>query len=1113
MSSTTPKPNGEAAPAPPVFSYAQAAKGRATATTASAMQSHQAAVSGNAPPAKESGSTIDTPSIGSEGGDRSVNGSYETLSKVEIPDSSRNPDVKNMKAGSPATSPSFGTASTSTLPKEDKEDDFTLVGGSESNRDRHSHGAGERHADGEGRRGKKGKKEKKTTEKDGEKEKEKEKEEVKPEIFVPAPLPTVNFWQQRKEDAAKSKPNSVTRQGLEGSNELNSTPNTKSIDNKKRAKSAVAEQADKMLSPAQVGAGKDAQISSKAQKKGSEVVSKKDDTPKRSGPRGSRAAEKDERPVASQLPPPVEDAMSWPTPETAVEEEKRKAQEKVDKDDKEENAPNKPRTKEKWVHVPYIPSVTFNTPLPTRGGRGRGGARGGRTEAGGRSSHVTNGAGEKPQNGSASADGDARSSSVPPTTKSRPPNESTMARKASLAQAGDKSKSGSVKTEQVSHIDIQYAPQPGQPNHFEPTQEQRLPPGETNKHLKQDQMQGSVFDNQAYPSAGNGRKGEQKGSEHFKENPFGKDSTHPNRDRNDARGRGGFRGRVAHAGYTNGQPHPQNVFANGHVAPNGYPGRQSSGPYSPPLQSIPFGNQYAPPPSRGGRGNRSQSIPNNGMYGRYPPNGVSQHMPPLQTSNQMYEYQHMQGPMSATPYQPYMDQVSVLAMVSMQLEYYFSIDNLCKDVFLRKHMDSQGFVFLAFIAGFKRIQALTHEFELLRFACHESEIIELVRGDDGHDRLRRREGWEKFVVPMDERDESVRNAGPSSVQHRSPQPPNSQHTGSMGMPNQHIMSPGAFSPNGTEASLRYQQNGAGPVSNGNGSAYYPETPLSAAVPDFAPGLLSLSGLQDPLEAATTFNDEEVAKLTLVFKTPKGSEDSKPKSPFNGAPARTFSNGSIDGRSIVEELCDDQRQGRTLTNGSPETSPESLRRSRSPFTPLSPTQSTSSNGPPVMWVKGQGQQSFVSPGNSEELYTTFRSRALNHRENSTSGETHSDMKLLYEFWSHFLCRNFNAKMYTEFRQYAFEDAQQNAMDGTNSLISYYAEILSSKKKVIPDVLALHYVELVKSEDVAGPRPALEKLRVAWRDGALDMKSRKKIGNLVDKKLKDELDRAPHAKAES
>lgn len=167
----------------------------------------------------------------------------------------------------------------------------------------------------------------------------------------------------------------------------------------------------------------------------------------------------------------------------------------------------------------------------------------------------------------------------------------------------------------------------------------------------------------------------------------------------------------------------------------------------------------------------------------------------------------------------------------------------------------------------------------------------------------------------------------------------------------------------------------------------------------------------------------------------------------------------------------------------------------------------------MWVKGpRQQQAFVSPENAEELYTQFRARALNYRDNSTPGETHYEMKLLYEFWSHFLCRNFNATMYSEFRKYALEDSQSNALSGLNSLISYYAEILSSKKKVIPDILAAHYVDLVKNEDVRGPRPALEKLRIAWRDGALDMKSRKRIDNLVDAKLREELERAPQQKPE-
>jgi la-related protein 1 len=163
----------------------------------------------------------------------------------------------------------------------------------------------------------------------------------------------------------------------------------------------------------------------------------------------------------------------------------------------------------------------------------------------------------------------------------------------------------------------------------------------------------------------------------------------------------------------------------------------------------------------------------------------------------------------------------------------------------------------------------------------------------------------------------------------------------------------------------------------------------------------------------------------------------------------------------------------------------------------------------MWVKGQRQQAPIPKDNDDELYTTVRARALMSRESSAPGETHPDMKVLYEFWSHFLCRNFNPKMYTEFRQFAIEDAKENTLDGMKSLISYYDEILISKKKVIPDVLALHYVDLVKDERATAQpnadRPAFAKLRGAWRNGALDLKSRKKIDGLVDQQLREELER--------
>src|SRR3954452_3998629 len=93
-------------------------------------------------------------------------------------------------------------------------------------------------------------------------------------------------------------------------------------------------------------------------------------------------------------------------------------------------------------------------------------------------------------------------------------------------------------------------------------------------------------------------------------------------------------------------------------------------------------------------------------------------------------------------------------------EYYFSIDNLCKDMFLRNNMDSQGYVLLSVIADFNRIKALTEDMDLLRHVCGQLKNIEYRPGEDGVDRLRRKEGWEQWIRPMSERAPSAQNDGP-----------------------------------------------------------------------------------------------------------------------------------------------------------------------------------------------------------------------------------------------------------------------------------------------------------------------------------------------------------------
>ncbi|KAH8588463.1 hypothetical protein B0O99DRAFT_677424 [Bisporella sp. PMI_857] len=75
-------------------------------------------------------------------------------------------------------------------------------------------------------------------------------------------------------------------------------------------------------------------------------------------------------------------------------------------------------------------------------------------------------------------------------------------------------------------------------------------------------------------------------------------------------------------------------------------------------------------------------------------------------------------------------------------------------------MDSQGFVPLCFVANFKRLQSLTQDIDVLRSTCMESDIIELRRDIDGVDHIRPKEGWEKMVLEMEQRDLSARNGGP-----------------------------------------------------------------------------------------------------------------------------------------------------------------------------------------------------------------------------------------------------------------------------------------------------------------------------------------------------------------
>ena len=467
-------------------------------------------------------------------------------------------------------------------------------------------------------------------------------------------------------------------------------------------------------------------------------------------------------------------------------------------------------------------------------------------------------------------------------------------------------------------------------------------------------------------------------------------------------------------------------------------------------------------------------------------------------------------------------------------EYYFSIDNMVKDVFLRKHMDSQGYIFLNIIAEFNRLKQLTTDYELLRSVCLQSTTIEIRIGDDGKDRLRKVGDWERWILPMAERDLSAQNDGPASV--RRP---------SESIVRQHDQIP--FHPRSPASAGQQSSFGKSDrplqMMNGGPTPFYPSG-MDPSYGEFAGseetrgrqakpaqhrdnGSPHVNGFSAPAEETNgepdTFPSSQIDGLTVVVRK---HEITQRRTPFHNTGSRTFSNGSIDSRNIMEEVSKTQPQeqapkvnGEGYHNGF-------VHEFRSKMTTTDQTCSDGASSPPsshnpeshpslqspdanaltLFWVKDKEapvEIGSLPADTTHELYTHLRFKALSQRDAAATGTCPYDLDVLYQFWSHFLIRNFNSQMYSEFRNLAKSDSTERHNEtGLANLIKYYNESLASQIPIREGV-ARDYAELVKSESQSEGQ-GFKQLRAAWRDGALNLKNRKKLGDILDSTIKAKLD---------
>ena len=387
--------SGTTSPALPAFSYAQAAKGLAPSTLASHVPASVSATSSTASSGERKALTTEpvkleltSKPINSQNEDSTSPGKTSANGR-EIASVTNDSLKENIQPSKPSgasneetkvtvsetSSPSFEATSSSTL---SKEEDISITPNETSdNWDKQSQVSTsvEKSTQTTG--------ETKMPDKEDDWEKEPVSKPSSDKELKAAPIPTVNFWQARKEAqeakakalAAQRPPQTVAKSKTQPANVAESQ---KAADDDPRRK-----QSGKPTSKLEKENGA-------VKRRQGDAVKQRDDGSKfpppicSSKPTNSYKARRQQtKPPGStgqvaetpehSVPPPVGDAESWPTPETAISDERKKStvQERPEKPETK-NGTAKPHST-KWVPVPYVPSTKFITPLPLaatrRGGR------------------------------------------------------------------------------------------------------------------------------------------------------------------------------------------------------------------------------------------------------------------------------------------------------------------------------------------------------------------------------------------------------------------------------------------------------------------------------------------------------------------------------------------------------------------------------------------------------------------------------------------------------------------------------------------------------------------------------------------------------------------------